>query len=240
MARRSSMLEQWYGPERAQRIRAERSHPHYAGDVRGFAEGSPTTPTPLTGVQRTFLAGRMDIIMTALRSAHGVALQTAEKWPTTTSLDWRRFAPILAIPLTLISTPDEVRRNVVSTLRSSMKMQVEMRAASTQDVLDGRITFDQWLRGVRATSDGLVSVLKTLGDYSAASSLIEYVNNVADDVKRATIWVGTKSREVLEKLPETSQKYGPFLIGGAVLLGGFILYQYATAPLRFLPPKTKE
>jgi hypothetical protein len=233
------MLEQWYGPERARRIRAERSR-SYAGDVRGFAEGPPTTPTPLTGAQRTFLAGRMDIIMTALRSAHGIALQTAENWPTMSSFDWRRMVPVLGLVVAAAATPDEVKRNVVSTLRSSMKAQVEMRAASVQDVLDGRITFDQWLRGVRATSEGLISVLKTLGDYNAASSLIEYVNNVVDDVKRATIWVGTKSREVLENLPESSQKYGPFLIGGAVLLGGFILYQYATAPLRFLPPKTKE
>jgi hypothetical protein len=225
MARRVSMLDAWYGPARAAQMRR----------ARALGEFRPAVAQPYTGAQRTFLAGRMNIIMTALRSAHGIALTTAQNWPTASTLDWKRFVPVLNIISTVTATQDEAKRQVISTLRSTMANLVNQREAAMQDVLDGSLSFANWLKGVEATSKGLVSVLSTLGEFSIANGLKDTVQNVVSDISRATIWVGVTAREQLEKLPERAERYGPFLIGGAVLLGAFIVYQYATAPLKLLP-----
>lgn len=218
-------LEAWYGPARAARIRR----------ARALGEFKPSVAQPYTGAQRAFLAGRMNIIMTALRSAHGIALTTAQNWPTMSTVDWRRFIPVLGIIATATATQDEAKRQVVSTLRSTMANLVNQREAAMQDVLDGKLSFENWLKGVEATSKGLVSVLSTLGEFSIANGLVDTTRNVVSDISRATVWVGVTAREQLEKLPERGEKYGPLLVGGAVLLGAFIVYQYATAPLKLLP-----
>lgn len=231
-----SMLEEWYGPERAKRIRRSRVT---GGDVRGFAEvPSPATVTQLTPAMKAVLAARMQLALNALKTGHAVALQTAMNWP---ELNWKTaltatLMPFLAPIIGASAVQSDVKNSVLSTLRSTMAEQVRRREAEMSRVLDGSFSAENWMTGVRETARGIASVLNGLREGNAASNMLGSINDAFADVASGITWVS----EQVRKVPEKVEKYGPALFVGAALLGGFILYQYATAPLKLLPRAREE
>lgn len=233
-----SMLDDWYGPERARRIRAEHAR------RRRFAEApSQTAVTQLTPEMRTVLEARMRVALGALKTAHAAALRVAENWP---ELNWKTALTAAYVPFLMpymaagvasgMVTTSEAKKQIVSALRSTMATQVAKREADMARVLSGQVSVTAWMTSVKETASGIASILKGLQENSLASDLMDTLDATWEDISSAIVWFGTTAREVGKKLPDAVKSYWPFVAIGGALLGGFILYQYATAPLRLLPP----
>ena len=67
-----SMLDDWYGPRRAARMRRERSF---------AAAPTPDQVGQLSPEMRALLEARMRSALTALKAAYGTALAVASNWP---------------------------------------------------------------------------------------------------------------------------------------------------------------
>lgn len=231
-----SMLDAWYGRERAQRIRRGRMT---GGDVRGFAEApSQQTVTQLDPAMKAVLRARMQTAMAALRAGHTLALKTAESWP---ELNWKTmlvgtYMPALIPFIGATTVPSEVKNNIISVLRSTMATQVAMREAAMSRVLDGSLSVEAWMTSVRETARGIVSILDGMKQGNAAANMMASISDAFTDIGSGIAWLG----EQVRKVPQTTDKYGPFLLFGAAALGAFILYQYATAPLKLLPPRRED
>lgn len=237
MSRRApSMLDAWYGPERAARMRRHRMT---GGDVRGFAEApSQQTVTQLDPAMKAVLQARMQLAMNALKTGYGAALQTAQSWP---ELNWKTalaatYAPFLAPLIGVATVPTEVKTQVLSALRSTMAVQVGRRETEMASVLSGSLSVENWMTSVRETAKGIASILNGLREGTAAANMLERISDTFTDISSGITWLGQKVREV----PQNVDKYGAFYVAGAALLGAFILYQYATAPLKMLPQSTRR
>ncbi len=232
MSRRApSMLDAWYGPERAQRMRRHR--------VRGFAEApSQQTVTQLDPTMKAVLQARMQLAMNALKAGYGAALQTAQSWP---ELNWKTalvaaYMPAFIPFISAATVPADVKNSVLSALRSTMAVQVSRRETEMASVLAGTLSVENWMTGVRETAKGIASILNGLREGTAASNMLDRISDTFMDISSGISWLGQKVREV----PQNVDKYGAFYFAGAALLGAFILYQYATAPLKMLPQSTRR
>lgn len=245
MARtRVSRLEEWYGPERAARIRREQARKFGlgGGDVRAYASvagrvGGPrravhqyaefgAAPAPevvaeLSTSQKALLRARMEAALYAVNAALIYARAGAVLWP---------FAGYAE------------KQAVLSALNNHFPRQVEMRRASMEEVLAGRLAFDKWRIAVDEMVKGIANIMSDLNMFSAKSSMVETLSDIWDDVTGAITWVGKTAKaagKVAQDVPEVLEKYRGLFIFGGVALGAFILYQYATSPLKFLPKRAE-
>ena len=231
-----SMLDAWYGPERAQRMRRHRMT---GGDVRGFAEPpSQQTVTQLDPTMKAVLQARMQLAMNALKAGHAAAVQTAQSWP---ELNWKTGVlaasmPFLAPIIGAVTVQSDVKGAVLSALRSTMATQISMREADMSRVLSGSLSVEVWMTSVRETAKGIASILNGLREGTVASNMLDRISDTFTDISSGITWLGQKVREV----PQNVDKYGAYYVAGAALLGAFILYQYATAPLKLLPQSTRR
>jgi hypothetical protein len=198
-----------------------------------FAAAPSTTDVPLlSDAQKALLRAKMLAIIEALETARQRAYTVAYYWPT---VNWATMIAGATVPGVLglalaFATPADVKESVLGVLRGPMKQQIEIGRANMEEVLAGKLSFEKWFTARRYTMEGIAEVLRSLREDTVAANLAKTIQDVWNDVASGVQWVAQRVQELPKALPSTT-----VLVYAGLLLGAFILYQYATAPLRLLP-----
>lgn len=252
-----TLLEQWYGADKAKRMRAGRKlgdrskafvaqQVSGAGDVRGYAAYGATTAAQATVTpegrpvpnpeEKAQLRAAMDGAISAINSAASRAMILATATPTLGVVSvLATIVPALAPLLLNVSAPSEVRQAVISGINAIQNLIDKTLPPARDKVLNGDLTPDQFFAKVKAAQAGLDSVLQELND----SGTVMLLNDALEGAQRTAdeIWGNVKKAagDVA-----TAFKWGSLIylaLGGVVLYFAWpivknILTAYATAPLR--------
>lgn len=210
---------------------------HGAG-VYGFS-GDPDTATTLVGVTRIEAAARMQAAVVALRGALAVARLRVNATPSSAigalgaalaSVAIPGIGSLLGTQIFAASAPSTTKEATLNGLKI-LEGLVTKQESKIPEVLDGKLALSRWFAGTDPIRTGISSVLATLSEDSTAANLDATFVDAKQDLTE--LW--TKLEAAGGAAIETVKQTYPLLLVGGLALGGFILYQYLTAPLRLVP-----
>lgn len=188
------------------------------------AAPTPAEVPQLSPEMKSLLKARMQAVLAAEEYARQKGLTLAQTATIASAL------PLIGPLVNFITTPIEGKIAVMTYFQKTVPFQIAQGAVGMDRVMAGSESFDHWLNARKVDAQGMVTMLAALGGDSAATNLAQTISDVGNDVAKFIQWFGNKARELPDKVPDTS-----VLIYLGLALGGIILYQYATAPLRMLP-----
>lgn len=220
-------LDDWYGVEKARRIRAQqrRRLNQYAGpfDVKATSytsAGAEATAEQLSAAKAQLLSS-MKRVIAQLKSA---------------AIDAR--SRVAAKSGTLYSPT--VKLAYVNTLTTILNQTIPLREKSMQDVLDGKLTPERWMAACQAVANGIIDVYNGIGEDTVVSQWAAAFKGVASDladIATTTADIVRALGKVVREVPKQLEESKGLIVFAALGLLALVGYQYATAPLRLLPSK---
>ncbi|MFZ2152118.1 MAG: hypothetical protein WAV09_03360 [Minisyncoccia bacterium] len=187
------------------------------GEVVGSAQsGFGAAPAPvMTDAERVFLKGKMEATVAAIRTGFKVARAKVALTPN--SLIGSIMA-VLTLGLSTIgiqSAPAETKvavNNALLTLERSFEQQV---VGGMQKVYDGTLDPNRWFAMTKLFVDGIRNILNGLEEDGTASNISATFEGMASDT--------ADFLARFKKGVEATFDFMPFIVGGAALLGTYLV-----------------
>lgn len=231
---RKTLHEEWYGMPNVQPsargvvidadFKANEEPPQHVYEVPQFADYTPT--------EKVALASRMQAVVVALRGALAAARTRVNMTPSASAgLAAVAVLPFLAPLVAKYSASSEVKQNVLNGLMGIERGIDKLAGEQYDNVLAGKLDPDRWYNIAKVWKDGIASMLQELNESSNAALLGQSFTDVQGDIAAFSRKFQSFAKDVGDT---ASTLKWPILIGG-LAIGGFVLYQYLTAPLRLVP-----
>lgn len=203
-----------------------------------FGEVVDSIPKALSGDEREILGQQMSAAINGLKVALLKAKGTLLITPSmglglvVDSLKMVMGPLGLVLPsLTMKSAPDEVKAAVSSGL-NSIGAQIDLRIASMNEVLDGRLEPSKWFAAVKETEKGMARILAGLKEDSTAALMSKQVDQAEAEFYRGWETFKKGAGEVGSKVAMGGGVLLLVLLGVAAFIVVPVAREYLRAPLK--------
>lgn len=226
----NNLLEQWYGHEKAQRIRSEQRR---AG-VRSFAGATVSQfgAVELSAVEGSIARAKMEAIIVKLR----VSIANARAGALASTAISGAFLTVLFPFLTIATNAGraEVQQAVNNGL-NQMENMIKLRLVDEKEnVINGSLDLDRWLIAADEINKGIVSIYEEIGSAGTASNLLASFEGSKADLQDFFNRAAKVIDDIRRNLPTLPQikTYGALGIIAILAIGALILIPVARAYLK--------